>query len=49
LNAGSVSLPRAPAAWAGEVQFQVVAFGIEHVNGIAAVAFHDAMKFAGAL
>ena len=34
------------AAGAGEVEFEIVAFGVEHVNRIAAVAFDAAVKFA---
>src|SRR5262245_5241816 len=42
-------LPGAPPPRSGKVEFQIVAFGIEHVNRIAAVAFDAAVKFADLL
>src|SRR6266508_2113986 len=39
-------LPDSPAARAREVKLKIVSLGIEHINGIATVAFHAAMKLA---
>jgi len=47
-----VRLPLTSAAGAGEVEFEIVAFGVEHVNGVAAVAFDAAVicaEFLGGL
>src|SRR6266576_3992077 len=37
---------RAPAAGTRKMQLQIIAFGVEHINRVAAVALDGAMKFA---